>query len=307
MQHARSRDRDKRQLPPGSLCLAARMAARRRFKASIGVSPGRISEDGLAGSAFFAVGAGWIAATRLLLPVLEIVVTVATVPACAASVPCNSGAVGLGRARQRRRLIGLRPSSRLSHSRSASSEIVTPNLLSPMPIAATDSPARRSLSSSSRCASSCDVTGCFGQRESATSSESVGSGSGAESECSGSSEGVIWEWYSQRHGSAMGVVLPQSKPRGLDVGVLTYAFILEMRDEFTSWGLLPLWRVLILRLVGVSEFSFGVSVLLVVLLGGVYFLVTSVSVGSIELTRRWSVELSFGPLGSADFCGGGSW
>jgi hypothetical protein len=105
----------------------------------------------------------------------------------------------------------------------------------------------------------------------------------------------------------MGVGLDQSKPRGLDVGVLTYAFLLEIRDGFTSVRLLPSWRTLILRLVGLSEFSFGVSVLLVAMLGGVYFSVAGVVVGSIELLRRWWVGVSIGPLGSSDFVGGGSW
>ena len=68
-----------------------------------------------------------------------------------------------------------------------------------------------------------------------------------------------------------------------------------MRDGFTSWGPLPLWRVLILRLVGVSEFSFGVSVLLVVLLDGVYCLVAEAFVALIELLRCWWVESNFLP------------
>jgi len=93
----------------------------------------------------------------------------------------------------------------------------------------------------------------------------------------------------------------------LDVGVLTYGFRLENRNDFTSVRLLPSWRILILRLVGLSEFSFGASVLLVVLCGGVYFVVAKVVVALIELLRRWWVELSFGPLGSSDFIGGGLW
>ena len=105
----------------------------------------------------------------------------------------------------------------------------------------------------------------------------------------------------------MGVVRDQSKPRGLDVGVLTSALLLFCVDEFTSLRLLPSWSGLILRWIGLGEFSFGVLALSVALLGGVYFSVAGVVVGSVELLRRWWVELNFGPLGSADFFGGGSW
>lgn len=54
----------------------------------------------------------------------------------------------------------------------------------------------------------------------------------------------MWERYSERLGSAMGVVLEQSKPRGLDVGVLTHAFLLFFVISFSSltlWLRLNLW------------------------------------------------------------------
>ena len=108
----------------------------------------------------------------------------------------------------------------------------------------TESPARRSRSSSSRCGSSCAVFGCFKWRAFATSSASVGGGVGAMSWWASGGEGVMWERYSERLRSAMGVVLDRSKPRGLDVGVLTHAFLLFFVISFSSltqWLRLSLW------------------------------------------------------------------
>jgi hypothetical protein len=45
---------------------------------------------------------------------------------------------------------------------------------------------------------------------------------------------VMWERYSERLRSAIGVVLQTSKPRGLDVGVLTYAFPRFFLSRVTS-------------------------------------------------------------------------
>ena len=70
----------------------------------------------------------------------------------------------------------------------------------------------------------------------------------------------------------MGVGLDQSKPRGLDVGVLTYAFLFWIREGFTSLRLLLSLSLLRLRLIDTSllcldelvhclrfHFFFGVS------------------------------------------------
>ena len=124
------------------------------------------------------------------------------------------------------RRTGLDPSSRFSHRRKASGEISTPRPRNAIASTSTESPSRRSRSSSSRCGSSCAVFGCFGWRTFATSSASVGGGVGAISWCAGGGVGVMWERYSERLCSAMGVVLDQSKPKGLDVGVPALCFIL---------------------------------------------------------------------------------
>ena len=124
------------------------------------------------------------------------------------------------------RRTGLDPSSRLSHSRKASGEMSTPRPRNARASTSTESPARRSRSSSSRCGSSCAVFGCFKWRAFATNSASVGGGVGAISWCAGGGVGVMWERYSELLCGAMGVVLDQSKPRGLDVGVPAHCFIL---------------------------------------------------------------------------------
>jgi hypothetical protein len=73
--------------------------------------------------------------------------------------------------------------------------------------------------------------------------------------CASGSEGVMWERYSERLRSAMGVVLDQSKPRGLDVGVLTYAFLLFYVISFGSLTLLLRLGLWIRRSVEVVGFQ----------------------------------------------------
>ena len=207
---------------------AALIAARRRSIACLGVSPGRISDDGLTGTLPDASGGRsvWGATAE----------TTATGTAAAiratfeAADALGSSAWRSNLKRTLRRRTGLCPSSRLSHSRKASAEMSTPRPRNAMASTSTESPARRSRSSSSRCASSCVVFGCFGWRAFATNSASVGGGFGAMSWWAGGGEGVMWERYSERLRSAMGVVLDQSKPRGLDVGVLAFCFIWILAD-----------------------------------------------------------------------------
>ena len=210
--------------PPVVLAAAASASRSlfRRANASIGVSPARMSDvarssgvsagdrgvDGPTASALAAAIAGVGAETGVV----------------AAAGAGTTGATMVGLKRTLRRRIGLCPSSRFSHSRRASGEISTPRPLNAMASTSTESPARRSRSSSSRCAPSCAVFGCFGWRAFATNSASVGGGVGAISWCASGSEGVMWERYSERLRCAMGLDLDQSKPRGLDVGVLTSAF-----------------------------------------------------------------------------------
>ncbi|MBI5768677.1 MAG: hypothetical protein HZA93_12840 [Verrucomicrobia bacterium] len=156
----------------------------------------------------------------------------------------------------RPRFAAFRRSWRLSHSRSASAEISTPRPRNALASTSTESPSRRSRSSSARCASSCAVFGCFGWRALATNSASVGGGSGVVAWCAGGGEGIILERYSERSGSAMGALLPGSKPRGLDVGVLSYFFLWFFLSDFDSLGLLHRLSLWILQLVDVFRFRF---------------------------------------------------
>ena len=54
----------------------------------------------------------------------------------------------------------------------------------------------------------------------------------------GVSTGCIPAIYRWSAGRATGARRSGSKPKGLDVGVLTHGFLLEIRDDFTSWRLL---------------------------------------------------------------------
>ncbi|MDP3073056.1 MAG: hypothetical protein Q8N18_22375 [Opitutaceae bacterium] len=183
----------------------------------------------------------------------------ATLGTTASGSDCGDAGIGSWGAMARvarPRFAGFRRRWRLSHCRKASSEISTPRPRRPVQSTATDSPARRSRSSSSRCGSSCIVFGCFGQRALATNSASVGSASGAMSWCAGGGEGVILERYSERPWSAMGGVLPWSKPRGLDVGVLTYFFLWFFLNNFDSLKLLLRLSLWILQWVEVFRVRF---------------------------------------------------
>jgi len=232
---------------------AALIAARRRSIACLGVSPGRISDDGLTGK--LPNGSGGRSTWGATAETTATGTADAIRGTCEAVDPLGSSAWRSNLRRTLRRRTGLCPSSRLSHSRKASGEMSTPRPRNAMANTSTESPARRSRNSSSRCASSCAVFGCFGWRAFATNSASVGGGVGAISWCASGSEGVMWERYSERLRSAMGVVLDQSKPRGLDVGVLTSAFPSFFVVSFSSCRLslqsalwiLPLVEVIRLR------------------------------------------------------------
>lgn len=196
---------------------------------------------------------------------------------------------------------------RLSQSRSASAEISTPRPRNAVASTSTESPSRRSRSSSSRCASSCAVFGCRTWRTLAANSASVGGAIGVALRWSCGVSVVMWERYSERLRSAMGVGLDQSKPLGLDVGVLTYAFLLFEVDDFTSLRLLPSWIVLIQRLVEFFRFSESALFQWVRLVECRFFLGDGFFVGWIELRLPCSGALFFGSLGWVEFIGGGSW
>ena len=235
------------------------------FAGSDDIDPASIGGDEAGTSLTAATGGGEAGAAAIGIAVGDTTVTAvslaaaATLGRTASGSDCGDAGIGAWSAMARvarSRFAVFRRSWRLSHCRKASSEISTPRPRRPAQSTATDSPARRSRSSSSRCGSSCIVFGCFGQRACATNSASVGSAFGAMSWCAGGSEGIILERYAERLRSAMGVLLQRSKPRGLDVGVLTYAFLWFSLNDFSSWELLLRLSLWILRLVDVFRFRF---------------------------------------------------
>ena len=196
----------------------------RRANASNGVSPARMNNVARSNGVF--AGDRCVAGTAAGVFSAE---TVGVGSGVGGVADAGARATGITTVRLNRTLcrrIGLDPSSRLSHRRKASGEISTPRPRNAIASTSTESPSRRSRSSSSRWGSSCAVFGCFGWRAFATNSASVGGRVGVMLWCASGSEGVMWARYSERLRSAMGVDLDQSKPRGLDVGVLTSAFLL---------------------------------------------------------------------------------
>ena len=233
---------------------AALIAVRRRSIACLGVSPGRISDGGLTGT--LPDGSGGRSAWGATAETTATGTGAAIRATCEAVDALESSAWRSNLRRTLRRRTGLCPSSRLSHSRKASGEMSTLRPRNAMASTSTESPARRSRSSSSRCGSSCAVFGCFKWRAFATNSASVGGGVGAMSWWASGGEGVMWERYSERLRSAMGVVLDQSKPRGLDVGVLTHAFLSFFVISFSSLTLLLRSGLWILPFVEVIRLHF---------------------------------------------------
>ena len=98
--------------------------------------------------------------------------------------------------------------------------------------------------------------GFFGRRDSATSWASVGLVV-VVVELSGGVVVVKWrELYSRRFRCAMGALWAQSKPRGLDVGVLTYGFLLFWMKNFSSVRLLRVRNCFRRQCSEILEFSF---------------------------------------------------
>jgi hypothetical protein len=162
--------------------------------------------------------------------------------------------VGLNRGFRRR--AGLWPNSWLSQSRSDSSEIRTPNPRSPLASASTGAPSRRNRSNSSRCGASSSATDRLGQRACATSSARVGVFWGARSGRDCGVVGVMCGRYLDSLGSAMGPHWERSKPKGLDVGVLTYGFLWFFLSEMSSLKLLLPRCGLVLRWFGGRQLRF---------------------------------------------------
>jgi len=283
-----------RQFVPLFPAFAASSAASRRRIACIAVSPGKISDDGRPAECVAAACGTPVSA--------EAVATIAAGKGVAVTATGEAtGKLGVAARRSNltrvlRRLIGMCPSSRLSHRRKASSEIATPRPRNAVARTSTESPSRRSRSSSSRCASSCAVFRSRSRRALAANSTSVGGAVGAVSWLDCGDSVVMWERYAERCGSAMGVVLDQSKPRGLDVGVLTYGFLFWICDGFGSLRLLLSLSLLSRRMVG--SFFFGFDELVHWL--RFYFFIEVNFVGWIEVVIRcfgcsvWSSLSLFG-------------
>ena len=145
---------------------------------------------------------------------------------------------------RRCRLAGFRPSSRLSHSRNVSWAISTPIALSPPTSEPTDSPAWQRRSSSSRCGCNWAVAWLRGQRARATASTRLDGRTDGRLEWVGCDMGVNGEQYALRSGSAMGAVWVPSKRKRLDVGVLTYFFLLFLLSELSSiFGFVVGWII----------------------------------------------------------------
>ena len=266
---------EQRQFAPTPL--AARSAsntASRRRSASNGVSPGKISDDGRP--------AGPTAVAWIDSGLLGSTMTVATVgavtsdsefaaigkPAGFAPAAIGNGGISTASAwieasaaavaaSRRASVFGDRRVCALNHRRNASSETATPIFPRPSRIARSVAPSRRIFSSSARWASSCEVLGFFGRRDDATNWASVGPELDGV-ELSGGV--VVGKWrgiYSLRFRCAMGALWAQSRPRGLDVGVLTYGFLFFYLKNFSSVGLFPLRNWLCARFAELIKNSLG--------------------------------------------------
>ena len=266
-----------------------RISARRAWRA---VSPGRMSgvpsSTGVSASnnPFGMIAAGAFASEATGVGVWTGGVAVAGAAATAAT------RVGLNRGLRRR--AGLWPNSWLSQSRSDSSEIRTARPRSPLASASTAAPSRRNRSNSSRCGASSSATDRLGQRACATSSARVGVFWGAISLRDCGAVGVMGGRYLDPIGSAMGPHWERSKPKGLDVGVLTYGFLWFFLSEMSSLKLLLPWCGLVLRWFMGRQLRFVQWVQSVVELGSVDSLACFGGLGGLILRfgNRSSITLS---------------
>lgn len=241
---------------PAALAAAssASLSLLRRANASTGVSPARIREVAIFNGVF--PGDSTFGETTAGAHTPEAVGGGVGAGGGRIAGAFKSGTTMFGCHRGLRRLAGLCPSSRLIQSRRASSDTRTSRPRSPLASASTEAPSRRNRSSSSRCGASANAIVLRGQRACATNSAKVGGTVGASSCGDCGVVGVMWEQYSDRCGSAMGAVWVRSKPTGLDVGVLTYAFLLFFVNSFSSWKLLLRLSLWILQLVEVFRVRF---------------------------------------------------
>ena len=226
-------------------------SACRRFHASNGVSPGRMN---LVPSSTGTFAPRRTEPERGAVAVAGVARESAGRSLCATAATSGKGATGLidvalalvldPLAVFRRRFAGLRPSSCWSHRRIVSRPIWIPIRRSPPTSDSADSPAALSRSNSSRCASSCAVAWLRGCRAWATAWASVVGRAVVGVVWMGNDMGVIGERYAQRSGSARGAVWVPSKRKRLDVGVLTYFFLLFWLGEVSSsYGFFVDWFI----------------------------------------------------------------
>jgi hypothetical protein len=145
---------------------------------------------------------------------------------------------------RRDRLAGLRPNSRWSHRRIVSRPISMPISRRPPTSDSADSPAWANRSNSSRCSSNWAVAWLRGCRAWATAWDSVVGRGVASGEWMGSDMVVNGSLYAWWLGSARGAPRAQSKRQRLDVGVLSYCFVLFLLGEadlflgsFIGWSI----------------------------------------------------------------------
>lgn len=144
-------------------------------------------------------------------------------------VSAVSGAVE----RLRRALhFGAMPNSWANQRRRVSLPMTTSKARSAKARVSVDSPAARNFSNSSRCGVSWAVAWLRGCRTWVTASASVRGGGVVNSERLGGRWVMIGSWYAQRAGSATVAARYQSKPKGLDVGVIPHCFLLIL---VTRW------------------------------------------------------------------------
>lgn len=161
------------------------------------------------------------------------------------------------------RLAGTRPNSRSSQRRRVSRPISISISRRPAASVSTDSPACRSRSNSSRWGASLTVARLRGYRDCATASAKVVGRGVVSGEWLGSDMVVNGERYAWCSGIARGAPQAQSKRKRLDVGVLTYFFVLFLLDE--SGHFLSSLIGWFIRLVDFLDFVCCVSVKLVYL------------------------------------------
>ncbi len=130
-----------------------------------------------------------------------------------------------------RRFAGGRSNSRWSHRRMVSRPILMPINPRPMASVSAESPDSASRSNSSRCGSNWAVARLRGCRAWAIAWASVVGRAVTSEEWMGSDMVLDEEWYAWRSGDARGAPEAQSKRQGLDVGVLTYFFVLLLLGE----------------------------------------------------------------------------